>query len=143
MRKVIANEWMTLDGVVQAPSYADEDVTGGFQHGGWHPRYFDDLSMAWVLAEPLNAMPKHVASKTLAEPLGWRNSTLLRRQREDAVSREPEPGMAEQADDTLLLLFLCCHPALSPASAIALTLRAVGGLTWREAAGNRSGGCGV
>jgi dihydrofolate reductase len=49
MRKVIANVWMTLDGVVQAPSYADEDVTGGFVHGGWHTRYFDDLSMNWVI----------------------------------------------------------------------------------------------
>lgn len=48
MRKVIANEWMTLDGVVQA-SYADEDVTGGFEHGGWHARYFDELSMNWVV----------------------------------------------------------------------------------------------
>ena len=111
MRKVIANEWMTLDGVVQAPSYADEDVTGGFGHGGWHARYFDDLSMNWVienvrgaggyllgrgtyeifaahwpnapeeqqvLAEPLNRLPKYVASTTLEEPLGWPNSTLLR-----------------------------------------------------------------
>ncbi|MEU8262624.1 dihydrofolate reductase family protein [Micromonospora sp. NPDC048999] len=111
MRKLIANEWMTLDGVVQAPSYADEDVTGGFRHGGWHARYFDDLSMNWVienvrgaggyllgrgtyeifaahwpdapqdqqvLAEPLNALPKYVASTTLDEPLGWQNSTLLR-----------------------------------------------------------------
>jgi dihydrofolate reductase len=49
MRTVIANEWMTLDGVVQAPSYADEDLTGGFRHGGWHSRYFDDLSMTWVV----------------------------------------------------------------------------------------------
>ena len=49
MRKLIANEWMTLDGVVQAPSYADEDTTGGFQHGGWHSRYFDDLSMSWMV----------------------------------------------------------------------------------------------
>ena len=49
MRKVIANEWMTLDGVVQAPSFASEDVTGGFGHGGWHTRYFDDLSMNWVI----------------------------------------------------------------------------------------------
>ena len=47
---------------------------------------------------------------------------------------EPPPGPTEQADDTLLLLFLCCHPALSPASAVALTLRAVGGLTTREIA---------
>ena len=49
MRKVIANEFMTLDGVVQAPSYADEDTTGGFEHGGWHSRYFDDRSMSWVV----------------------------------------------------------------------------------------------
>jgi dihydrofolate reductase len=111
MRKVIANEFVTLDGVVQAPSYADEDVTGGFEHGGWHSRYFDDLSLKWVienvcgaggyllgrgtyemfaahwpnapeeqqvLAEPLNALPKYVASTTLDEPLGWQNSRLLR-----------------------------------------------------------------
>jgi len=49
MRKLIANEWMSLDGVVQAPSYADEDMTGGFAHGGWHARYFDDRSMDWVI----------------------------------------------------------------------------------------------
>jgi dihydrofolate reductase len=111
MRKLIANEWMSLDGVVQAPAYADEDPSGGFEHGGWHSRYFDDLSMSWVvenvsgaggylvgrgtyeifaaywpnapeeeqaLAEPLNARPKYVASTTLAEPLEWHNSTLLR-----------------------------------------------------------------
>ncbi len=41
---------------------------------------------------------------------------------------------APQEDDTLVLLFMCCHPALTPASAIALTLRAVGGLTTAEIA---------
>ena len=41
---------------------------------------------------------------------------------------------ATEQDDTLVLLFMCCHPALSPASAIALTLRAVGGLTTAEIA---------
>lgn len=41
---------------------------------------------------------------------------------------------ASESDDTLILLFMCCHPALSPASQIALTLRAVGGLTTAEIA---------
>jgi hypothetical protein len=49
MRKVIVNEWMSLDGVVQAPGTADEDRTGGFQHGGWHLPYFDDISRSWVV----------------------------------------------------------------------------------------------
>ena len=49
MRKVIVCEWMSLDGVVQSPAYPDEDTTGGFRHGGWHPRYFEDLSMQWVI----------------------------------------------------------------------------------------------
>jgi dihydrofolate reductase len=49
MRKAIVNEWMSLDGVVQAPGAADEDTTGGFEHGGWHLRYFDDISRKWVV----------------------------------------------------------------------------------------------
>jgi hypothetical protein len=40
MRRVIVKEWLTLDGLVQAPSYADEDRTGGFQRGGWHTPLF-------------------------------------------------------------------------------------------------------
>ncbi len=46
----------------------------------------------------------------------------------------PDSGEVVEQDDTLLLLFMCCHPALSQASAIALTLRAVGGLTTAEIA---------
>ena len=45
-----------------------------------------------------------------------------------------EPGDVQGHDDTLILMFMCCHPSLSPASAIPLTLRAVGGLTTREIA---------
>jgi RNA polymerase sigma factor (sigma-70 family) len=63
-----------------------------------------------------------------------RRSQAARRRREDAAALDPGPGPTEQTDDTLLLMFLCCHPALSPASAVALTLRAVGGLTTREIA---------
>ncbi|SDP55076.1 RNA polymerase sigma factor, sigma-70 family [Pedococcus dokdonensis] len=61
-------------------------------------------------------------------------SESARKRREERVQDEPEPGATEQSDDTLLLLFLSCHPALSPASAVALTLRAVGGLTTRQVA---------
>lgn len=48
MRKVIAMEWMSIDGVVQAPAYPDEDISGGFKHGGWHLQYFDSESLQWV-----------------------------------------------------------------------------------------------
>lgn len=48
MRKVIANEWMSLDGVIQS-SGSDDDLTGGFRHGGWHLPYFDEIAMRWVV----------------------------------------------------------------------------------------------
>ncbi|MFE4633971.1 RNA polymerase sigma factor [Streptomyces sp. NPDC056773] len=57
-----------------------------------------------------------------------------RRRREDRVEEEPAPGPAPAVDDTLQLYFLCAHPSLSPSSAVALTLRAVGGLTTRQIA---------
>ena len=49
MRAVIANEWIALDGVMQAPGAPDEDESGGFEHGGWHLPYFDETSQAWVV----------------------------------------------------------------------------------------------
>jgi RNA polymerase sigma factor (sigma-70 family) len=57
-----------------------------------------------------------------------------RRRREDVAEEEPEPGAVRGVDDTLQLYFLCAHPSLTPASAVALTLRAVGGLTTRQIA---------
>ncbi|KAA9378293.1 RNA polymerase subunit sigma-24 [Microbispora cellulosiformans] len=57
-----------------------------------------------------------------------------RRGREVAVQAEPPAGPAPATDDTLRLYFLCAHPTLPPASAVALTLRAVGGLTTRQIA---------
>lgn len=79
-------------------------------------------------------------------PRGWLLQTATRRyvdqvrseqarqRREERMAREPAAGSAPAGDDTLMLLFMCCHPALTPASAIALTLRAVGGLTTSEIA---------
>jgi len=76
-----------------------------------------------------------VASRRMTDLL---RSEQARRRREDEAARWTLPlegtPPAEPADDTLVLLFLCCHPSLSPASQIALTLRAVGGLTTAEIA---------
>ena len=81
-----------------------------------------------------------VASRRLTDLL---RSEQARRRREDTVARWtlPEQRVAPAADrpaadsdDSLTMLFLCCHPALAPAAQIALTLRAVGGLTTAEIA---------
>jgi RNA polymerase sigma factor (sigma-70 family) len=90
-----------------------------------------DNPRAWLIT---------VASRRLTDLL---RSEQARQRREDAVSRWvlPDQWLAPAADqpmagsdDTLILLFLCCHPALAPAAQIALTLRAVGGLTTAEVA---------
>ncbi|HZK74854.1 MAG TPA: sigma-70 family RNA polymerase sigma factor [Clostridia bacterium] len=74
-----------------------------------------------------------VASKRLVDE--WRSESSRRRREETAMSLElPVQGLVSEQDDTLKLLFLCCHPSLSVPSQLALTLRAVGGLTTAEIA---------
>jgi dihydrofolate reductase len=107
MRKVIVNEFLTLDGIAQAPGGPDEDTSSGFEHGGWHITYgaedgvekliaeaggfllgrrtYELFADYWpnapeetrAFAEPMNTKPKHVASRTLADPLEWQNSSVL------------------------------------------------------------------
>ena len=83
-----------------------------------------------------------VAARRLTDHV---RSEMARRRREDVVAigavgrsrrscRRMSARSAPSEDDTLVLLFMCCHPALTPPSAIALTLRAVGGLTTAEIA---------
>jgi RNA polymerase sigma factor (sigma-70 family) len=81
-----------------------------------------------------------------ADPKGWlitvawrkfldtMRAESARHTRELRVEAEPPPGSAGATDDTLRLYFLCAHPSLTAASAVALTLRAVGGLTTRQIA---------
>ena len=121
-------------------------------------RRFGDFSTAEDAVQEalLAAAVQWPAEGTPDNPRGWliqvasRRMTELvrseqaRRRREDLVARQepadrraaPPADHADPADqdDTLTVLFLCCHPALSPASAIALTLRCVGGLTTAEIA---------
>jgi RNA polymerase sigma factor (sigma-70 family) len=79
-----------------------------------------------------------VASRRMTDHI--RSESARRRRENEALAEQPqtlEPSRiasASEDDDTLVLLFMCCHPALTPASAIALTLRAVGGLTTAEIA---------
>jgi len=96
-------------------------------------------------AEGIPANPRgwlyHVAVRRITDHL---RSELARRRREDAVASElwadwafvppPDAEIPVDQDDTLVLLFMCSHPALTPPSAIALTLRAVGGLSTAEIA---------
>ena len=95
-----------------------------------------------ALLEALRVWPDHPPR----DPRGWLGSVAIRRlvdarrkdaarhRREQATNAEPRPVATEEGDDTLFLLFCCCHPDLAPASQVALTLRAVGGLTTREIA---------
>ncbi len=84
---------------------------------------------AWLTQVAFRRMTDHIRSE----------SARRRRESEAALESEQIAPPVESAreldqDDTLILLFMCCHPALTPASAIALTLRAVGGLTTAEIA---------
>ena len=96
----------------------------------WPEQGTPDNPRAWLLT---------VASRRLTDQ--WRSENA-RRRREVAVAvlepDDPEPSAADEpaadADDTLALLLLCCHPALAEPAQLALTLRAVGGLTTAEVA---------
>lgn len=107
MRKILLLEFLTLDGVMQAPGGPDEDTSGGFKFGGWTAPYFDEFAgkvMAEQMKEPfslllgrktfeifasywpkhaeewlgINEATKYVASKTLTSS-DWQNSVFLKR----------------------------------------------------------------
>jgi RNA polymerase sigma factor (sigma-70 family) len=104
--------------------------------------------LAAAVQWPRAGVPEHprgwlvtVASRRMTDQV--RAESARRRREETVAARTPAdalvaPGadadLPSAADDTLTLLFLCCHPALSPASQVALTLRAVGGLTTAQVA---------
>jgi RNA polymerase sigma factor (sigma-70 family) len=112
-------------------------------------RRFGDFAAAEdAVQEALVAAATHWPEEGMpANPRGWliavavrrmtdqlRSEQARRRREAAAAIREPPGAEVTDQDDTLILLFMCCHPALTAPSAIALTLRAVGGLTTAEIA---------
>jgi dihydrofolate reductase len=106
MRRLIVHQFISLDGVIQAPGGANEDTDGGFTHGGWTiPFWHDDIGMRFSKAmetadtlllgrktwkthgdafeplpseeDPFGNVKKYVVSTTLKSAEGWRNSTLI------------------------------------------------------------------
>jgi RNA polymerase sigma factor (sigma-70 family) len=98
----------------------------------WPSDGVPDNPRAWLIQVAARRMTDHLRTE------------IARRRRESSVLTEalaeepavpaPDADQESEREDTLLLLFMCCHPALTRASAIALTLRAVGGLTTAEIA---------
>jgi dihydrofolate reductase len=128
MGKVVVLNHLTLDGVMQAPGRPDEDTRDGFTHGGWAlprgdsvaqalgdfgevggllfgRRTYQDFFSFWPnqTNNPFTAMldnaQKYVASATLAEPLPWRNSTLLKGDAAEAVAK-----LKRELDKNLLIM---------------------------------------
>ena len=105
MRKIIVHEFITLDGVIQAPGSPTEDTDGGFTYGGWTlPYWHDDIGAhfgqifadadtlllgrkTWKLHgdafepnpadDPFGGMKKYVVSNTLKSADGWRDSSII------------------------------------------------------------------
>jgi dihydrofolate reductase len=124
MRNIMVFTHLALDGVMQAPGRADEDLRGGFAHGGWALPYqdsvmgsavaqgmgdggtllfgrrtYEDFFRVWPnrtdnpFTAVLDNMEKYVASRTLTEPLLWKNSTLLKGDAAHAVAQlKQQPG---------------------------------------------------
>jgi len=124
MRRIVAVEHLSLDGVMQSPSGLDDDQRGGFTHGGWAQPDNDEIMGAelggdmgsvellfgrftyeqfygyWPkqtepnpFTDVLNNTHKYAASRTLAEPLPWVNSTLLSGDAAESVAElKAKPG---------------------------------------------------
>ncbi|MFJ8233276.1 RNA polymerase sigma factor [Streptomyces sp. NPDC094448] len=85
-------------------------------------------------AEPVRDLRGWLTTVAWRKFLDAARADAARRRRQDLLYEEPAPGPVPSVDDTLRLYFLCAHPSLTPSSAVALTLRAVGGLTTRQIA---------
>lgn len=133
MRKLVVHEFITLDGVIQAPGSPTEDTDGGFTHGGWTIPYWHDeigahFGQAFASADaillgrktwqihgdafepnpaedPFGDMRKYVVSTTLQTADGWRDSTLIRGDVINEVRRlKSQPGKDILLDGSSVLV---------------------------------------
>lgn len=133
MRKLIVHEFITLDGVIQAPGGPAEDTEGGFPFGGWTIPYWHDAigehfaevfkevdavllgRKTWQIhgeafepepaEDPFGGMKKYVASNSLKSADGWRDSTLLTGNVIDQVRKlKSQPGKSILLDGSSVLV---------------------------------------
>jgi dihydrofolate reductase len=133
MRKIIVHEFITLDGVIQAPGSPTEDTDGGFTHGGWTlPYWHDDIGAHFgeIFAEadtlllgrktwqthgeafepdpandPFNGFKKYVVSTTLKSADAWRDSTLISENVIDVIRKlKSQPGKNIIMDGSSVLM---------------------------------------
>jgi hypothetical protein len=116
MRKVMAVEWMTLDGVVQAPGHRDEDRDGGFEHGGWHLPYFDDAAREWVVEGFVAAGRLPVRPPNLREPRGyWPNASEEEQVIAELLNTKPKyVGLADARRPTRVAELEASHGRCRP-----------------------------
>ncbi|NUO57533.1 MAG: sigma-70 family RNA polymerase sigma factor [Hamadaea sp.] len=98
----------------------------------WPEQGVPENPKAWLVTVASRRMTDQIRSESARRR---REETVYAQSPSDELVAEAADEVTEHRDDTLTLLFLCCHPALSPSSQLALTLRAVGGLTTAEIAG--------
>ena len=137
MRKLIVSEFMSLDGVMQAPGGKDEDRDGGFEHGGWTwPYWHDDIGKTFgemleridtlllgrrtyvIHAEafapnpaqdPFGPVKKYVVSRTLENAI-WRDTTIIRDNVIEAIrALKAEPGKDILTDGSSQLVHAMLH----------------------------------
>jgi dihydrofolate reductase len=133
MRKLIVHEFITLDGVIQAPGHVEEDTDGGFPYGGWTiPYWHDDIGAhfgqafqdadsvllgrkTWQLhgsafgpnpaEDPFSGMKKYVVSTSLTSADLWPGSTIIRGNAVDEVRKlKEQPGKNILLDGSSVLV---------------------------------------
>ena len=105
MAKIVVTNHVSLDGVMQSPASPDEDTRDGFEQGGWAFANNDEV-MARPITDLLNRRHKYVVSRTLAEPLPWMNSTLVRGDELAALKERSDENLSVLGSGDLLRTLL-------------------------------------